>query len=54
MLDFTSQKGVSAGDISSTTPAGGGEKKEEKKESVLSTTAGPGTSFSDFKIDASA
>ena len=30
-----------------------GDKKNEKKESVLSTTAGPGASFSDFKIDVS-
>ena len=30
------------------------EKKDDKKESLLSTTAGLGASFSDFKIDASA
>jgi twitching motility protein PilU len=30
-----------------------GDKKEEKKDAALSTTAGPGASFSDFKIDAS-
>jgi len=29
-------------------------KKDEKKDAALSTTAGPGASFSDFKIDASA
>ncbi len=46
---------ATAGDISSgptSTPAAG-DKKDEKKEAVLSTTA-PSTSFSDFKIDASA
>jgi len=31
-----------------------GDKKDEKKDAPLSTTAGPGASFSDFKIDASA
>jgi twitching motility protein PilU len=30
-----------------------GDKKDEKKDSPLSATAGPGASFSDFKIDAS-
>ena len=47
---------ATAGDISTgpITKAAGDDTKDEKKESVLSTTAGPGTSFSDFKIDASA
>jgi hypothetical protein len=46
---------ATAGDISTgpITKAAGGDRKDEKKDSVLSTTA-PGTSFSDFKIDASA
>ncbi len=30
-----------------------GDKKDEKKDAALSTTMGPGASFSDFKIDAS-
>jgi twitching motility protein PilU len=42
---------ATAGSIS-TVPGGAGDKKDEKKESVLSTTAGPGANFSDFKIDA--
>jgi hypothetical protein len=33
-------------------PSAASEKKDENKESILSTTAGPGASFSDFKIDA--
>ena len=51
---------ATAGTISST-PGGSApasekkdEKKDEKKEAALSTTMGPGASFSDFKIDASA
>jgi twitching motility protein PilU len=46
---------ATAGDISTgpITKAATDDKKEEKKESILSTTAGPGASFSDFKIDAS-
>ena len=46
---------ATAGDISSgptSTPAAG-DKKDEKKDAALSTTMGPGASFSDFKIDAS-
>jgi twitching motility protein PilU len=43
---------ATAGSISTLPGAGAGDKKDEKKEAVLSTTAGPGASFSDFKIDA--
>jgi twitching motility protein PilU len=47
---------ATAGDISTgpITKAAGDDKKDDKKDAVLSTTAGPGASFSDFKIDASA
>jgi len=46
---------ATAGTISSgQVPVQPGDKKDEKKDSPLSTTAGPGASFSDFKIDASA
>ena len=47
---------ATAGSISSA-PGGASaanDKKDEKKEAAVSTTAGPGASFSDFKIDASA
>jgi twitching motility protein PilU len=47
---------ATAGSISSA-PGGApatGDKKDEAKDAALSTTAGPGASFSDFKIDASA
>ncbi len=45
---------ATAGQISSgqVTPVPPGDKKDDKMESVLSTTAGGTTSFSDFKIDA--
>ena len=46
---------ATAGSISSgQVPVQSGDKKDEKKDSPLSSTAGPGASFSDFKIDASA
>jgi len=45
---------ATAGTISSGQVPAAGDKKDEKKDSPLSTTAGPGASFSDFKIDASA
>jgi twitching motility protein PilU len=44
---------ATAGQISGQAPAAG-DKKDDKKEGVLSTTAPGTTSFSDFKIDASA
>jgi twitching motility protein PilU len=46
---------ATAGSISSA-PAGApaaDDKKDEKKDAILSSSAGPGASFSDFKIDAS-
>ncbi len=45
---------ATAGQISGQVAPVPGDKKDEKKEGALSSTVGAGTSFSDFKIDASA